>query len=124
MFPCSTVTPVILLFLGNGGYGTLVWVVVAEMLPPRGRAVTNSVNICASFSLGFVASKVFVDLTMAISMNSEWVFQVSYSCTVAGGPATFWLYGGVCLIGAVFTFFCVPETKGKSIEEIQKMFAN
>ena len=45
-------------------------------------------------------------------------------CTVAGGPATFWLYGGVCLIGAVFTFFCVPETKGKSIEEIQKMFAN
>ena len=114
----------ILLFLGNGGYGTLVWVVVAEMLPPRVRAVTNSVNICASFILGFVASKVFVDLTMAIGTDSEWVFQVSYSCTVAGGPATFWLYGGVCLIGAVFTFFCVPETKGKSIEEIQKMFAN
>ena len=44
----------ILLFLGNGGYGTLVWVVVAEMLPPRVRAVTNSVNICASFILGFV----------------------------------------------------------------------
>ena len=25
----------ILLFLGNGGYGTLIWVVVAELLPPK-----------------------------------------------------------------------------------------
>ena len=68
----------ILLFLGNGGYGTLVWVVVAEMLPPRVRAVTNSVNICASFILGFVASKVFVDLTMAIGMNSGQIGNIAH----------------------------------------------
>ena len=55
-----------LYFPGNGGYGTLVWVVVAEMLPPRVRAVTNAINICFSFVLGFVASKTFVDLTMSI----------------------------------------------------------
>ena len=25
----------VLLFIGNGGYGTLIWVVMAELLPPR-----------------------------------------------------------------------------------------
>ena len=40
----------ILLFLGNGGYGTLIWVVVAELLPPKveiypGSALIN--NFCA-----------------------------------------------------------------------------
>ena len=44
----------------------MVWVVVAEMLPPRVRAVSNAINICFSFVLGFVASKTFVDLTIAI----------------------------------------------------------
>ena len=57
---------VTLLFLGNGGYGTLVWVVVTEMLHPRVRAATNAINICLSFILGFVVSKVFVDLSLAI----------------------------------------------------------
>ena len=49
----------ILLFLGNGGYGTLIWVVVAEVLPPKVRALGN---ICICFILGFIASKTFVDL--------------------------------------------------------------
>ena len=44
----------------------MVWVVVAELLPPRVRAVSNAINICFSFVLGFVASKTFVDLTIAI----------------------------------------------------------
>ena len=59
---------VILLFLGNGGYGTLVWVVVTEMLHPRVRAATNAINICLSFILGFVVSKLFVDLSLAMGI--------------------------------------------------------
>ena len=59
---------VTLLFLGNGGYGTLVWVVVTEMLHPRVRAATNAINICLSFILGFVVSKLFVDLSLAMGI--------------------------------------------------------
>jgi len=94
-----------LLFLGNGGYGTLIWVVIAELLPPKVRAIGNAFIICFGFILGFIVSKTFVDLTISI-----------------GASGTFWLYAGVCLLGSIFTFFCVPETKGKSIEEIQRMF--
>jgi hypothetical protein len=32
------------------------------------------------------------------------------------------LYGGVCLAGTVFTAIFVPETRGKSIEDIQRFF--
>ena len=37
---------------------------------------------------------------------------------------TFWLYGSVCLVGTIYTIFFVPETKGKTIEEIQQMFSS
>jgi hypothetical protein len=32
------------------------------------------------------------------------------------------LYGGVCLVGTIFTVIFVPETRGKSIDEIQRFF--
>lgn len=95
----------ILLFLGNGGYGTLIWVVVAELLPPKVRAIGNAFNICLCFILGFIASKTFVDLVQAI-----------------GASGTFWMYGVICFLGGAFTALVVPETKGKTIEEIQKIF--
>ena len=68
----------VLLFIGNGGYGTLIWVVMAELLPPRlvalslsflfarVRATANAIVICMGFILGFVMSKTFVDLIDAI----------------------------------------------------------
>ena len=35
-----------------------------------------------------------------------------------------WLFGGCCIGLAVFAFFFIPETKGKSFEEIQAYFDN
>ena len=35
---------------------------------------------------------------------------------------TFFIFGGFCFISIIYTWFYVPETKGKEIAEIQKMF--
>ncbi|XP_023323438.1 facilitated trehalose transporter Tret1-2 homolog [Eurytemora carolleeae] len=95
----------VLLFLGNGGYGTLIWVVTAELLPPHVRSIGNSIIICFSFIMGFIVSKTFVDLIMAI-----------------GASGTFWLYASICGAGTIYTIFLVPETKGKTVEQIAQMF--
>ena len=49
-------------FLGNAGYGTLIWVVTAEILPPKVRSIANSIIICFAFLCGFIIAKTFVDL--------------------------------------------------------------
>jgi SP family galactose:H+ symporter-like MFS transporter len=36
-----------------------------------------------------------------------------------GKPATFWLYGAVSIGAWLFAFFLVPETKGKTLEQIE-----
>ena len=41
-----------------------------------------------------------------------------------GEYATFWFYMCWCVIGLFFVYFFLPETKGKSLEDIEKMFAS
>lgn len=41
-----------------------------------------------------------------------------------GEYGTFWFYMSWCIVGIVFVYFCLPETKGKSLDEIERMFAN
>ena len=36
-----------------------------------------------------------------------------------GRPATFWLYAGLSVGALIFTYFLVPETKGRSLEDIE-----
>jgi len=94
------------LFLGNVGYGTLIWVVTAELLPPKVRAMANSIIICFAFITGFIVAKTFVDLVQSGLKRS----------------GTFWLYGSICLLGGIFTIIFVPETRNKTMEEIQAIF--
>jgi sugar porter (SP) family MFS transporter len=55
----------------------------------------------------------------------QWVANLAVSLTflllihAVGKPATFWLYAALCAAAIVFTAFYVPETKGKTLEEIE-----
>ena len=37
-------------------------------------------------------------------------------------PGTFFLFTGICVLGALFTLVFVPETKNKSLEEVEELF--
>ncbi len=81
----------------------VMWVVVSEIFPNKIRGVAMSV---ATFSLW--AACTILTYTFPL-LNSG-----------LGAAGTFWLYGGICVAGGIFVLFCVPETKGKSLEEIEK----
>jgi SP family galactose:H+ symporter-like MFS transporter len=55
----------------------------------------------------------------------QWIANLAVSLTflllihAIGKPATFWLYAAFCVAAIVFTAFAVPETKGKTLEEIE-----
>ena len=69
--------------------------------------MANSFIICFAFIAGFLVAKTYVDLVES----------------PLGQAGTFWLYGGICALGGVFTAVFVPETRNKSVEEIQDYFA-
>jgi len=83
----------------------VTWVVLSEIFPNRIRGIALSM---ATLSL-WVASSLLV-FTFPLLNNSVGTF------------GTFWLYGFICIAGFIFIFRRLPETKGKSLEEIEIQF--
>jgi SP family arabinose:H+ symporter-like MFS transporter len=42
----------------------------------------------------------------------------------AGGAVTFWIFGFNAILLLIFTYKMIPETKGKTLEEIEKYWTN
>ena len=81
----------------------VMWVVVSEIYPNRVRGVAMSVATFALWTACFLLTYTFPLLNTGL-----------------GAAGTFWLYGGICLLGGIFVCVRVPETKGKSLEELEK----
>jgi sugar porter (SP) family MFS transporter len=81
----------------------VTWVVISEIFPNRIRGAA-----------------------MAVAVSSLWIacFILTYTFPILNkvfGPAgTFWLYAAICVAGFVFVKIKLPETRGKSLEEIEK----
>src|SRR2546429_1335028 len=67
--------------------------------------------------------------SVSVSVSALWVasFLLTFTFPILHrilGPArTFWIYAVVCLAGFLFVFWRVPETKGKTLEQIEYEFA-
>lgn len=83
----------------------VVWVVLAEIFPARIRGAAMAV---ATF---FLWGACFL-LTYTFPILNEYL----------KASGTFWIYGGICLASFFFIRSHLPETKGKSLEEIEKNF--
>lgn len=84
------------------GFGPIPWLMMGEILPAKIRGSAASVVTAFNWMCTFIVTKTFNDLLSAI------------------GPAsTFWLFGVITLIGLVFVIGFVPETRGRSLEEIE-----
>ena len=86
--------------------GPVAWVLIAELFPSRVRAV--AVATC-TFAL-WVGSTTLT-YTFPLMNNS------------LGSYGTFWIYALICAVSFIYFFRVLPETKGKSIEDIEKEFS-
>ena len=82
--------------------GPVMWVLFSELFPNRIR------GIAVSF-VGLINS--------AVSFIVQWVFP--WELEVLGNSTTFLIYGVFALLGLVFIVKKIPETKGKSLEELE-----
>ena len=81
----------------------VTWVVVSEIFPNRIRGAAMSVAVSALWIACFILTYTFPIL------NSK-----------LGSSGTFWLYSAICIAGFLFIFLKLPETKGKTLEQIEK----
>ncbi|MFI0451623.1 sugar porter family MFS transporter [Actinomadura sp. 6N118] len=88
------------------GLGPVFWLMISEIFPlaVRGRAIA----VCSLFNwaANFLVSYYFLQLIDAI-----------------GRASTFWLYAGLSVIGIVFFIAKVPETRNRTLEEIERDLA-
>jgi MFS family permease len=85
----------------------VTWVVISEIFPNRIRGAAMSVAVTALWIACFILTYSFPILNKQL------------------GPAgTFWLYAAICVLGFVFILFKLPETKGKTLEQLEKELVN
>ena len=80
----------------------VTWVLIAEIFPNRVRGAAVSVAVSALWVACFL-------LTFAFPLLQR----------TAGIAATFWIYAAICFAGFFFVRAKVPETKGRSLEQIE-----
>jgi MFS transporter, SP family, galactose:H+ symporter len=85
--------------------GPVVWTVINEVFPGRIRGRAVAVCTAVNWGSALLVSQFFLSLVGAI-----------------GSSATFWLFAAFSIIGWVWVYIYVPETKGQSLEQIQKIW--
>jgi sugar porter (SP) family MFS transporter len=85
----------------------ITWVLISEIFPNRIRGAAVSVAVSALWVGCFLLTYTFPLLNGAL-----------------GPSLTFWTYAAICICGCGFVWWMVPETKGKSLEEIERFWAS
>lgn len=83
--------------------GPVGWIMVSEILPLQIRGLAMSLCTVANFIFNFIVVLSFLPLIHSI-----------------GEAYTFWIFATITVLCMFFTYFFVPETKGISLEKIEK----
>jgi SP family galactose:H+ symporter-like MFS transporter len=87
------------------GLGPVTWVVIAEIFPLAARAKAISLATLANWLFNYIVSLVFLDVV-------AWI----------GAAPIFIIFACLCIICFFFILKFLPETKGRKLSEIQKLF--
>ena len=96
-------------------WGPICWVLIAEIFPNSIRGVAVAVAVAFQWIFNFIVSSTFVPMynlelgSMGVRFGHMFVYA---------------LYGVICIIAAIFVYRLVPETKGKTLEDMTAYWKN
>ncbi|MFL5864203.1 MAG: sugar porter family MFS transporter [Solirubrobacteraceae bacterium] len=99
------VLAILLVYIGcySLSISPLFWLMTAELYPNRLRGIGASTATVANWSANLLISVTFLSAVDAL-----------------GKDVVFWIYAAFAALGVVFVRFCIPETKGRSLEDIDE----
>jgi MFS family permease len=84
------------------GLGPIFWLLISEIFPLKVRGAAMSAVTVTNWAMNLAVAVTFLTLVAAL-----------------GRAETFWLYGVIAIAAWVFCYRLVPETKGKTLEQIE-----
>ena len=95
-------------------WGPICWVLIAEIFPNTIRGGAVAIAVAFQWIFNFIVSSTFVPMfNMHLTEGDDF-----------GHWFTYGLYGIICLLAALFVWKLVPETKGKTLEDMTAMWKN
>lgn len=92
--------------------GPVVWVILSEMFPNKIRSVAMSVAVAVQWGANYIVSQSFPMITESeVNQSSPW-----------NGSLPYFIFIAFILVIIVFTYKYIPETKGKSLEDLEEMW--
>lgn len=109
----SWVLPFLLLFMASFSisWGPIVWVLLAEIFPSKIRSLALAISVFIQWVANFVVTQVFPSL-----VENTWLK------TQFHGAFPFLLFSLICLLSFVFVWKKIPETKNKSLEQMDQLW--
>jgi len=83
--------------------GPIFWLLISEIYPLKIRGLAEGTSAGANWTFNLLVSITF--LTLVELLGPSW---------------TFWLYGLLAVAAWIFSYVLVPETKGRTLEEIER----
>lgn len=95
-------------------WGPICWVLIAEIFPNTIRGAAVAIAVAFQWIFNFLVSSTFVPMfNMHLTAGDDF-----------GHWFTYGFYGLMCVLAALFVWRLVPETKGKTLEDMTKLWKN
>ncbi|XP_011255977.3 uncharacterized protein LOC105251128 [Camponotus floridanus] len=93
-------------FTSTLGYLIIPYIMVGEIFPSKVKDVLSGLSVAISYLLSAITIKIYPDMLTLMSMQGVFLF-----------------FAIISLIGVIFIFLFLPETRGKTLREIEDMFS-
>jgi hypothetical protein len=101
----STFSLLIYIVTSTFGFLTIPFTMLPELFPQHVRGFTAGITVCLAYFMSFLAIKSYPTMKL-------WI----------GNGMIFLIYAIVSFVGTIFVHTILPETKGKTLQEIENLF--